>query len=193
MAALGSTATRVDMSVVRRSGAKPDRRSHICNDSGMDRVGESLAGEWALLDPSVRSTISAIDRLLHPTLLSAASRADGGLGRKHSLHCPTRQGPTNRPRYATSVVTRFRMESSSSSTCLFAEVVRWGGRRCGSNTTAVCASGGTKGRRYAMNNRRCRADRKHALPLCNGWATRLGERRRLDSRDGFYPIDGLVE
>ena len=32
----------------------------------MDRVGESLAGEWALLDPSVRSTTSAIDQLLHP-------------------------------------------------------------------------------------------------------------------------------
>ena len=32
----------------------------------MDRVEESLDGEWALLDPSVRSTTSAIDQLLHP-------------------------------------------------------------------------------------------------------------------------------
>ena len=32
----------------------------------MDRVEESLAGEWALLDPAVRTTTSAIDQLLHP-------------------------------------------------------------------------------------------------------------------------------
>lgn len=32
----------------------------------MDRVAESLAGEWALLDAAVRSNTSAIDQLLHP-------------------------------------------------------------------------------------------------------------------------------
>ena len=32
----------------------------------MDRVAESLAGEWALLDAAVRSNSSALDHLLHP-------------------------------------------------------------------------------------------------------------------------------
>lgn len=32
----------------------------------MDRVAESLAGEWALLDVAVRSNALALDELLHP-------------------------------------------------------------------------------------------------------------------------------
>lgn len=32
----------------------------------MNRIEESLAGEWALLDAAVRANASAIDALLHP-------------------------------------------------------------------------------------------------------------------------------
>lgn len=39
---------------------------HPCNASRVDRVQESLAGEWALLDATVRSEPSALEQLLHP-------------------------------------------------------------------------------------------------------------------------------
>ncbi len=42
----------------------------------MNRVEESLAGEWALLDAAVRSNVSAIDGLLHPDF---AERGQSGL------------------------------------------------------------------------------------------------------------------
>ncbi len=32
----------------------------------MDRIEESLAGEWALLDATVRSDVSVLEQLLHP-------------------------------------------------------------------------------------------------------------------------------
>jgi ribonuclease HI len=37
-----------------------------CDASDVDRVNESLAGEWALLDAAVRSDESRVERLLHP-------------------------------------------------------------------------------------------------------------------------------
>ena len=37
-----------------------------CNDRRVDRVAESLAGQWTLLDAGVRADTSALGRLLHP-------------------------------------------------------------------------------------------------------------------------------
>ena len=37
-----------------------------CDASDVDRVDESLAGEWALLDAAVRSDTPRLERLLHP-------------------------------------------------------------------------------------------------------------------------------
>lgn len=42
----------------------------------MDRVAESLAGEWALLDAALRSDAAAVERLLHPNF---AERGLSGL------------------------------------------------------------------------------------------------------------------
>lgn len=52
------------MSPTRLNSSAPSRRT--CDASDVDRVNESLAGEWALLDAAVRSDTSRIEQLLHP-------------------------------------------------------------------------------------------------------------------------------
>ena len=39
---------------------------HPCNASRVDRVEQALAGEWALLDATVRLDASRLEQLLHP-------------------------------------------------------------------------------------------------------------------------------
>jgi ribonuclease HI len=67
-----------------------------CNDSRMDRVAESLAGEWALLDAAVRSNTSALDQLLHPDF---AERGQSGRwwSREGTLLAPHGEAETHDP------------------------------------------------------------------------------------------------
>ena len=62
-------------SVGSRSWPPVGRRRHPCNASRVDRVEESLAGEWALLDAAVRSDTSGLEQLLHPNF---AERGQSG-------------------------------------------------------------------------------------------------------------------
>ena len=87
---------------------------HPCDASRVDRVAESLAGEWTLLDAGVRADTSALlSGCCIRTSPSAASRADGGLGTRHPMHCPARQAPTTSQRCVTSMRRRLPTASCS--------------------------------------------------------------------------------
>ncbi len=62
----------------------------------MDRVAESLAGEWALLDAAIRSDDSAVDRLLHPDF---AERGQSGQWwtREATLHALPGEAASHEP------------------------------------------------------------------------------------------------
>ena len=49
---------------LRSNSSAPSRQTRDSAD--VDRVDESLAGEWALLDAAVRSDRSRVEQLLHP-------------------------------------------------------------------------------------------------------------------------------